>query len=470
MGKLLRKTNPIKVQPELFENDFFENLRQTEYANLEESGQIYLDFTGGNLYPKSIVEKHFNYLLSGVYGNPHSTNPSSRQSTIHVDEARKAVLDYFSAGDDYYCIFTSNASAALQIVGECYPFSSESVFLLTADNHNSVNGIREYCKLKGGHYQYIQLNYEDLKINAQKLEEGLNGFEKETNKLFAFPGQSNVSGIKHPLELIEKAHKKGWDVLLDAAAFVPTSKLDLTQYKPDYVSVSFYKIFGYPTGLGCLLLKKDKFAKLKKPWFAGGTVTWVSVNYESYFLTENHERFENGTVNYLDIPAIKNGLEFIQKIGIEKISDRIKSLNAYLIHQFENLKHSNGETLFNFFGTKNHDEKGGTFIFNVKGADGKQFPFELVEQKANERLISVRTGCFCNPGIDEVNSCVTTDELAEFYTSRDHGSYHDWVTFVGKIRGAIRLSVGIATTQSDLDTFFGFVTETFKDKNTQDLI
>ncbi len=204
------------MQPELFENDFFENLRHTEYANLEESGQIYLDFTGGNLYPKSIVEKHFKYLLSGVYGNPHSTNPSSQQSTIHVDEARQSVLDYFGATDDYYCVFTANASAALQIVGECYPFSQESVFLLTADNHNSVNGIREYCKLKGGHYQYVQLNYEDLKINAQKLEEGLNGFEKETNKLFAFPGQSNVSGIKHPLELIEIAHHKGWDVLLDA--------------------------------------------------------------------------------------------------------------------------------------------------------------------------------------------------------------------------------------------------------------
>jgi selenocysteine lyase/cysteine desulfurase len=448
----------------LFEDGFFNNLRLREYDNLDQTGQVYLDYTGGNLYPNSIIDKHFSYLKSGVYGNPHSTNPSSQQSTIHVDAARQAVLDFFNAANDYYCVFTANASAALQIVGECYPFNQNSMFLLTADNHNSVNGIREYCVSKGGKYEYVQLNYEDLKINQEKLDEGLKIHDYESNRLFAFPAQSNVSGIKHPLSLIQKAQDLGWDVLLDAAAFVPTSKLDLAIYKPDFVSVSFYKIFGYPTGIGCLLVKKEKFNKLKKPWFAGGTVTWVSVNFQSYFLTENHERFENGTVNYLDIPAIKNGLDFITEIGIDKISQRIKSLSSYIIYRFENMVHKNGEHLFNYFGTKNLDEKGGTFIFNVKGYDGKQFPFQWVEHMANQLLISVRTGCFCNPGIDEVNSCVTNDELSRFYTSRDHGSYSEWLTFVGKIRGAIRLSVGIATTKSDLDRFFNFVFDTFADK------
>ena len=89
-----------------------------------------------------------------------------------------------------------------------------------------------------------------------------------TNKLFAFPAQSNVSGVKHDLGWAKKAKNLNWDLLLDAAAFVPTSRLDLTRVKPDYVSLSFYKIFGYPIGLGCLLIHKSKFHKLNKPWVA----------------------------------------------------------------------------------------------------------------------------------------------------------------------------------------------------------
>ena len=95
----------------------------------------------------------------------------------------------------------------------------------------------------------------------EKLQESEN-FE---NKLFAFPAQSNVSGVKHDLGWIKKAQDLGWDVLLDAAAFVPTNQLDLKEVKPDFVCVSFYKIFGYPTGIGCLMVNKEKFKKLQKP-------------------------------------------------------------------------------------------------------------------------------------------------------------------------------------------------------------
>src|SRR5439155_824095 len=90
--------------------------------------------------------------------------------------------------------------------------------------------------------------------------------------LFAFPAQSNFTGVRHPLDLVELAHARGWDVLLDAAAFVPTSRLDLAAVKPDFVSVSFYKMFGYPTGVGCLLARTHLLGTLRRPWFAGGTV------------------------------------------------------------------------------------------------------------------------------------------------------------------------------------------------------
>ncbi|MEJ7739275.1 MAG: aminotransferase class V-fold PLP-dependent enzyme [Chitinophagaceae bacterium] len=113
---------------------FFNRLRKKEYARLDKLGHVYLDYTGGNIHPKCLADKHFRYLQNAVYGNPHSTNPASLLSETCVNEARQKVLDFFNA-PDYYCIFTHNTSGALQIVGECYPFSSQTHLVCRGDDY-----------------------------------------------------------------------------------------------------------------------------------------------------------------------------------------------------------------------------------------------------------------------------------------------------------------------------------------------
>lgn len=435
---------------------FFEQLRAKEYARLDEYGHTYLDYTGGMLFAKSQVEVHHKMLLSGVFGNPHSTNPSSMKASGLIEESRRRILDFFNA-DDYYCIFTANASGALKIVGESYPFGPDSDFLLFSDDHNSVNGIREFCKRKGGRFSYVPIQFEDLRIDEGELTALLEQNSARGHHLFAFPAQSNVSGVKHNLSWIEKAQKQGWDVLLDAAAFVPTNALDLKKVKPDFVSISFYKIFGYPTGLGCLLVRKEKFDLLEKPWFAGGTVSLAAVMSPNYLLAEGHERFEDGTLNYLDIPALKTGIDFVDGIGMKRIQERIHSLIVWLYHELVDLKHSNGNRQVHLFGPNEHKQCGGTLIMNFFSSDGEKIPFEWIEDRANERMISIRSGCFCNPGLDEVNNCITTDELAGYFSSRDKGDYHDMIQYLHKMRGATRISVGIPTVKKDLLNFIAFV-------------
>ena len=134
---------------ELAHQDFFENLRNVEYKRLDNNKQVYLDYTGGKLYAKSQIMEQQDLLINNILGNPHSTNPTSQLATKLVEEARQKVIDFFNA-EDYFCIFTQNASGALKIVGESYPFNEKSHFLLLADNHNSVNGIRQFCLSKGG--------------------------------------------------------------------------------------------------------------------------------------------------------------------------------------------------------------------------------------------------------------------------------------------------------------------------------
>src|SRR5581483_131932 len=150
-----------------------------------------------------------------------------------------------------------NATGAIKLAGEAYPFEPGGRLLLTADNHNSVNGIREFARARGVAVEYAPLVFPDLRVDRHALARLLAAAAAPHARLFAFPAQSNFSGVKHPLELIDAAHAAGWDVLLDAAAFVPTNRLDLAAVHPDFVSISFYKMFGYPTGVGCLIVRNS---------------------------------------------------------------------------------------------------------------------------------------------------------------------------------------------------------------------
>jgi selenocysteine lyase/cysteine desulfurase len=281
-----------------------DELRAAEYGRLDATGNVYLDYTGGSLYAESQVEEHVRMLRDGVYGNPHSINPTSSAATAMVERARSAVLRYFDAPEsEYACIFTPNASGAIRLVGEAYPFDR---FLATSDNHNSVNGLREFARAKGAATAYVPVQAPDLRV--ARLVDHLD--EAEGASLFAYPAQSNFSGVKHPLEWIDVAHERGWDVLLDCAAFAPTSRLDLSRWQPDFVALSFYKMFGYPTGVGALIARRRALERLQRPWFSGGTVVVATVQREMAVPQSGHAGFEDGTVNYLGIPAVEIGLRY----------------------------------------------------------------------------------------------------------------------------------------------------------------
>ena len=109
-----------------------DELRSTEYARLDAGGHVYLDYTGGGMYARSQLREHFGLLQGGVFGNPHSINPTSAASTALVERARASVFEFFhAASDEYLAIFTANATGALRLVGEAYPFRAGDRFLLT---------------------------------------------------------------------------------------------------------------------------------------------------------------------------------------------------------------------------------------------------------------------------------------------------------------------------------------------------
>src|SRR3984957_2662739 len=306
-----------------------DELRATEYSYLDEGGHVYLDYTGAGLPARSQILAHAARLRSGVYGNPHSENPTSSASTLLVERARAAVLRYFNThSDEYAVIFTPNATGACRLVGEAYPFGRRTRFVLPADNHNSVNGIREYAARGGARVAYVGLNGRDLRVSEPDLLAAIGRGHGSRAGLFAYPAQSNFSGVRHPLAWVARAQAAGYDVLLDAAAFVPTSRLDLSIVQPEFVAISWYKVFGFPTGVGCLLARHHALARLRRPWFSGGTIMGVSVAGGWHQMLPGEGGYEDGTVNFLSIPDVTVGLDRLSGIWSDRINQRVAILTS----------------------------------------------------------------------------------------------------------------------------------------------
>jgi selenocysteine lyase/cysteine desulfurase len=438
-----------------------DDLRARDYPLLDGLGHVYLDYTAGNLVPLSLVERHTALLRDHLLGNPHSTNPASALTTTYVEQTRLSVLDFFNADPgEYVVIFTANATQALKLVGEAYPFDPGGEYLLTFDNHNSVNGIREFARIKGCPTTYVPIVLPDMRVDDDELARHLTRRLGAGHRLFAYPAQSNFSGVQHPLDWIPLAQEHGWDVLVDAAAFTPSNRLDLARWKPDFVSQSFYKMFGYPTGVGCLIARKPALAKLQRPWFAGGTITVASVQGDRFYLAEGASAFEDGTPNYLALPAVEFGLQYLSQIGIDTIHTRVRCLTGWLIERLDALRHGNGERLARIYGPRSDKRRGGTITFNFYDAGNRAIDHRDVEERANAAGISLRTGCFCNPGGGEIALGITGTELSSCFHQPEHETHltiEDFRLCIdGKSTGAVRVSLGLASNLADVEAFIAF--------------
>lgn len=426
-------------------------VRAMEFARLDRTGHAYLDHTGSGLYPESLVTAHADFLRGNVLGNPHSRNPTSRWSTEIVAATRRRILDFFRVDpDEYEAVFTANATGGLKLVGEAYPFEAGSRFCLTADNHNSVNGIREYAASHGADVRYIHLGSD---LRATDIDADLAGADPSCANLFAYPAQSNFSGVKYPEEWIEHARSLGYDVLVDAAAFVPTSRFEPGRCRPDYVTISFYKMFGYPTGVGALLARRSALARLHRPWFGGGTVRFASAQNRVYIPYRSAAAFEDGTLNFLDIAAVQTGLDFLDRIGMERIHAHVMGLTALLLDGLRSLRHPGGAPLVRVYGPDTTAQRGGTVAFNLLAADGAVVDCRLVEEAASAANVSIRTGYFCNPGAAETSFELPPDEALQCYEDLAGDTFtlrqfsaclHD------RPVGAVRVSLGLSSNEEDV--------------------
>ena len=428
---------------------YFANLRAREFGRLDQHGLAYLDYTGSALYGTSQLRVHQRILEDGIFGNPHSENSASRASTAIIERARELVLRFLDVTAATHAVcFTANATAAIHLVAASYPFTSKQALVLSADNHNSMNGIREYARRAGARVRYLGL---DEQLRLDRPEEALEASGHDVRGgLLGFPAQSNFSGVRHPLSLVNSAHRLGLDVLLDAAAFLPTAQLSLRNCPADFVVLSFYKLFGYPTGLGALVARHNALARLRRPWFAGGTVTFASVTLDAHELRPSAAAFEDGTPDFLSLAALDSGFRLLDEAGMERIGRHVSELTRRFLDGLRQLRHADGTPLARVYGPPGVTDRGGTVTFNLCDRRGRPIAFGIVEERARHAGVALRGGCFCNPGASEAAFGYGPGTLLRCLGTGF--SLDRFAACVGpeKAVGAVRVSPGLATGPEDI--------------------
>jgi len=181
---------------------------------------------------------------------------------------------------------------------------------------------------------------------------------------------------------------------------------------------------------------------------------------DKYYLADGAPAFEDGTLDYLGIPAVEIGLRHIQSIGYDVIKERVRTLTGWLLDNLTQMKHSTGEPLVRVYGPTNVERRGGAVTVNFFNKDGQPIDHRFIEREANKVNISLRTGCFCNPGAGEIALQISQMELAACFaqpTHRQRLSIDDFrVCIDGKASGAVRISVGMVTNFNDVQSFLTF--------------
>ncbi|KAM6998058.1 molybdenum cofactor sulfurase isoform 2-T2 [Tautogolabrus adspersus] len=459
----------------------FDDMIEQEFKRTK--GITYLDHAATTLYPESLIRDYSQDISRNVYGNPHSHNPSSRLTHDTIERVRYRILQHFNVTpEEYSVIFTSGCTAALKLVAESFPWRPQaegeagSHFCYLTDNHTSVVGIRGLTSGRG--VVTMPVSPQEVENRAKDAAQG-EDVVCETPHLFCYPAQSNFSGRKYPLSHVKGIqlrrlypacdHEGRWFVLLDAASLVSCSPLNLQDCPADFIPISFYKMFGFPTGLGALLVHNDTAGILKKTYFGGGTAA-AYLSGDDYFVPALNisDRFEDGTVSFLEIIAVNHSFNALYRItgGMHNIQQHTFGLARYTYMLLSSLCHGNGRPVALIYTEGQFESpstQGAILNFNLMDSHGQIIGYSQVDIMASLYNIHVRTGCFCNTGACQFFLGITDQQMRKnLQAGHVCGDSIDLVD--GQPTGSVRVSFGYMSTFEDCQKFLNFVAECFIEK------
>lgn len=350
-----------------------------EDFNMLNKDIIYLDNGATTLKPyilgMSISDYYNNYSANAHRGD---YDISIKVDTMY-ENTRELVKKFINASDSNQIVFTNNATDSLNklIFGyfENYLKENDEVLITKAEHASNVLPWFELSEKKGIKINYIKLD-EHLKVTLDNVKKSIT----PNTKVISIAHITNVVGDIRPIkEIIELAHKNNIKVIIDGAQSVPHMHVDVTDLDMDFLVFSAHKMCG-PTGVGVLYIKKDLMNDIKPIIFGGG----MNASFEFDGKREYKDMpylLEAGTPNIADVIGFGSVLNYLSKIGIEKIEAYEKTLRKYAI---EKLKNVNDIILYN------ETSESSIITFNIKDIFAQDLAIYL-----NKYNICVRAGNHC---------------------------------------------------------------------------
>jgi molybdenum cofactor sulfurtransferase len=408
----------------------FQQQCDTEYPSLGPT--TYLDYAASGPAPLSTFHRLSEKIATTLYSNPHSRSTSSVATSLEIEQCRGRVLEDLFGLDDarkraqWDVIFTAGATASMKLVGDAFPWQAGSKYCYLKQSHTSLVGVRG-CALTRG-----------AVVAAMDVDEMLESSQDNSSPtLFAYAAQCNATGQRLGLEysrLLKQRHPNAC-ILLDAAAYLSTAVLELgsipSDLAPDFMVVSVYKIVGYPTGLGCLVVKRSSASFLhRNGYFGGGTIDAISVSSPFWSRPRRslipgpiHERFEDGTLPFLNIIALGHALDTHRRLyrSHRHVSKHVSALLRFATRELSLIHHANGRPVVQqhraFSGSKYLEEPGPIIGFSLLGPSSEFIGHVHLEQLATVNGFQIRTGGLCNTGVLTSAFDLSDQDLMDEYNS-----------------------------------------------------
>ena len=370
---------------------------------------IYFDNGATAQKPQEVIDaivKYNTYQNANIHRGVHTL---SQEITVAYENARTTVQKHLNAAYAHEIIFTRGTTDSINLVassfGKRFISSGDEIIVSMMEHHSNILPWQQLCEEKGALLKVIPINEQ-----GELLLDSFKSMLNDKTKLVAVTHISNTLGTINPIKtIIEEAHLKNIPVLIDGAQAVPHLKANVQELDADFYVFSGHKLFG-PTGVG-ILYGKEKWLNQMPPYQVGGgtikTVTFKKTEYADLPL-----KFEAGTPHIEGGIALAAAIDYVNKIGLDKIADYEHQLMLYATQALQQVP---GVKIIG-----NAKEKASVISFVVEGIH----PFDI-GTILDQLGIAVRTGHHC------------TQPLMQFYN----------------IQGTVRASFAFYNTKEEIDEF-----------------
>lgn len=378
---------------------------------------IYMDSASTSLTPEpvlNVVLKYYREYNANVGRGVHRLSQVASQK---YKDAHRKVADFIGANEEEV-IFTKNTTEAINTVASGLKWKTGDKVVTTLLEHHS--NFLPWLRLKSfGVALDIVKTDKNGKFNVSDFEEVID----DKTRFVAVTHVSNVLGTITPIEEISAiCKKKNALLLVDGAQSVPHIYVDVKKLGCNFFCFSGHKMLG-PTGTGVLWMKEDFLDRLEPLSFGGGMIDDVSLS--GYELTKGYERFEGGTPNIAGVIGLGRAIDYLKKIGMDKITDHEAKLTERLLEGLLEIRR------VEIYGSLNLKERIGVVSFNIKGLN----PHDVALMLDEASNIMVRSGHHC---------CMPL------------------MKYFGLKEGAVRVSFYLYNTEEEVDTFLETVKEIAK--------